>query len=451
MMKIIWGYLVSLFLIILISILGNEVQAAKRTVVSAGESIQAALDRAEAGDTLFVEKGTYQENVIIEKKVSLISNDAIIQGSGKGNVVTITASGVMVDGFTIKGSGRRPNDAGVLIQGSHNVVKNNTLNDVHVGIYVDKGGHNVLQRNRITSYSVHFSQRGNGIHLYKTNRNEILENTISRVQDGIYFDFATDTQVRANNLSDSRYGLHFMYAKAGEINDNHVYENITGLMIMGSANLAFSNNVIEKQQDYRGYGVLIFDSEKVTLARNQLIFNSTALSLQDARNSTITENQVSGNHVGLFLKDDNKGNVLTKNEFTGNVVQTRVSALNEPLDNGEIGNFWDDYRGLDVNGDGIGEIPYQSGVMYDRLLMQHPEYQFYFESPAVKLWAAVERLLPSVSTQKGVDRYPLIEPLLNDEGVNDRTAGKVLFMLIPLCLLVLGFYLFYRFMKITES
>ena len=58
-------------------------------------TIQEAINAASEGDTIFVKAGTYYENVIINKKVSLVGEDrgtTIIDGSGNGNVVCMTSA-----------------------------------------------------------------------------------------------------------------------------------------------------------------------------------------------------------------------------------------------------------------------------------------------------------------------------------------------------------------------
>ena len=79
-------------------------------------TIQAAIDNATAGDTIRVWAGTYNENVVVNKTVTLIGNgttDSIINGSQTSNVILITADWINISGFTIRGSGFNPNDAGI--------------------------------------------------------------------------------------------------------------------------------------------------------------------------------------------------------------------------------------------------------------------------------------------------------------------------------------------------
>jgi nitrous oxidase accessory protein NosD len=69
-------------------------------------TIQAAVDAANFGDTVFVYSGNYAENVFIDKTINLTGeekNDTVINGGLNADSVTIFASWVNVSGFTITG------------------------------------------------------------------------------------------------------------------------------------------------------------------------------------------------------------------------------------------------------------------------------------------------------------------------------------------------------------
>jgi len=80
-------------------------------------TIQQAINNASNGDTIFVRAGTYYENIIIDKPLSLVGENrdtTVIDGSHARNVVYIIASNVSVTEFTIRNSGNQSN-AGVLL------------------------------------------------------------------------------------------------------------------------------------------------------------------------------------------------------------------------------------------------------------------------------------------------------------------------------------------------
>jgi parallel beta-helix repeat protein len=87
--------------------------------------------------------------------------------------------------------------------------------------------------------------------------------------------------------------------------------------------------------------------------------------------NTITKNYIANNEEGIFFGVNTPGNlplniVMTHNSFVNNKVQfsgcfCEDFNTTEPMhtwDDGKEGNYWSDYNGTDVNGDGIGDTPY---------------------------------------------------------------------------------------------
>ncbi len=92
-------------------------------------TIGAAVNAAAAGDTITVASGTYTENVLINKSLTLSGSGAVIDGNGAGVVVVITANNVTLEGFTIQHSGSdAQTHAGVgLLWAQGCTVRNNTI------------------------------------------------------------------------------------------------------------------------------------------------------------------------------------------------------------------------------------------------------------------------------------------------------------------------------------
>jgi len=70
--------------------------------------IQDAINDSSDGDMVFVFNGTYVENLVVDKSIDLIGEDknsTVIDGSGVGDVVYISADEVNVTGFAVQNSG----------------------------------------------------------------------------------------------------------------------------------------------------------------------------------------------------------------------------------------------------------------------------------------------------------------------------------------------------------
>lgn len=187
--------------------------------------IQDAIDTVSTDATINVMKGTYAENIVINKKIKLIGenkNNTIIDGEKNDNTVLITADNVQIKNFTIKNAGGAKPNAGIKINSDDNTIYNNKIIECDDnGIYIQNAKSNTIQKNILECYDA--------IYIYdNSDDNTIIENIISNSEDtsgvdyGIFIDKNSDyNQIYENKISDFDKGIYIR----DNSNENLIYNN----------------------------------------------------------------------------------------------------------------------------------------------------------------------------------------------------------------------------------
>lgn len=385
--------------------------------VQPGESIQAAIDNAAAGDIVEVARGRYRENLRIDKPLTLRGIDRpTISGGMTGDTIRVTAADVTLEGLIVSDSGDslRDQNAGIYIwPGAHRAtVRDCTLSYNLFGLWIEKADDVVVENNNITGKrDYRSSQRGNGIQLYNTKGARIFGNDVSFVRDAIYVDVTHHAVFRGNRLHHSRYGTHYMNSYYNLWEDNDTWMNRGGLALMEVREQTVRNNRAWANSDH---GIMLRTIQDSVVENNVVAGNARGFFIYDAEYNTLRGNLVVDNIVGVHLWAGSKNNVVEGNDFVANREQVRyVGARDEPW-GGEAGNHWSNYLGWDRDGDGIGDVPYEANDMVDRLSWRHPMIKLLLASPAVQTLRLIGRQFPLLRAPSVVDPNPRMQPTHDD-------------------------------------
>ena len=179
-------------------------------------TIQKAINAAYAGDIISVAPGTYYENIVLNKSISLIGagiDTTIIDGNFTGNVMNITASNANVSGFTIQRSGTSwPN--GIYVTSHGNNVSGNIITNNYCGIYLDHSSNNSISGNNITN-----SVRG--IFVNSCSNNTIFGNNITaNTEAGISLDSSSNNSIFHNNFVNNNIQVFFFTSDCADVWDD---------------------------------------------------------------------------------------------------------------------------------------------------------------------------------------------------------------------------------------
>jgi parallel beta-helix repeat protein len=161
-------------------------------------TIQAAIDAASSGYIINVSSGTYFEHLVIDKPLKLIGEDkntTLINGSGSGSCVHITADNVEISGFTIKNGVR-----GIYLESSNgSIMDNNMISDHCVGISLSDSNNNLITHNSLHNNVCYIS----GIQLSSSHNNVIRDNDLVENGGGVSLYDSNNNLIYHNNFVDN--------------------------------------------------------------------------------------------------------------------------------------------------------------------------------------------------------------------------------------------------------
>lgn len=341
------------------------------------------------------------ENMIINATDSSIGCGILIENSVNAyfNIKNVTIFGT---------------SNGIKLENTNNgaIISSNLSENIASGINMINCVNNTISRN------LFINNGAQGINLTSNCiSNNLLGNTLkndgTNFQDnGIYLgDYCDNNVIMENIICDNNINGILLedYCQGNLIYNNTIKNTVTSQQDYGISldyNCDQNNISLNIIEDISSYGIRLVTSDDNYILNNQLIDCSNGFYMLIALQSKIIRNTISGGSMGIFMSacDGSEiiGNFINDtgsyairlfincddNEFYDNIIKDNTNLgiqLNDPsdinnkfyknafisngihaIDNGMttfwnnsiIGNFWDNYTGLDLNNDNIGDIPF---------------------------------------------------------------------------------------------
>jgi len=300
-------YIKSLVLISIVFLSASNVSAAQWEVGSDQlyTTIQSAIDNSHTldGDIINVHSGTYTEDVIVNKKLSIQANTGDrVEINSTNTAFTVVndstgdGSGSTIDGFIINNS---PQGTCVNVSADNCTVKNNEIKGGKTGIAVS-GGSTTIANNIISGQSEtgilgnlshgFFTVTGN----YISNlRGEGSINGITVSTNGSLTDFNLNGNTLSHISAPNGAVFGFQLGKSKGADGNPEVANVTHLIVMG--------NIIN---DVNASSA-IMGMELVSNSVNALILNNNISHLKGSTNSSVyaVEAAIVGNGTVMVSKN----------------------------------------------------------------------------------------------------------------------------------------------------
>ena len=245
------------------------------TNIRTGENfstIKEAIDAPSThpGDTISINEGTYTENIIVNKRLTLTSlnNDKVIFKAKNPEKPVIV--------ITHTGSGSRIQDLNIISP------------DESYGIALSRSYNNNIQNNTITGTGT-----SRGIYIWQSGNNNIQNNTIKNNYYGIYiYNSGTNTIIQ-NTLKTNEVALFLISSHYNILNNNIITNDYYGVYLVDSN----TNNIIENIITGSWAGIYLYNNNYNTVTGNTLTKNGAGITYWNAFNENVSKNTFIDNYL----------------------------------------------------------------------------------------------------------------------------------------------------------
>ncbi len=323
--------------------------------VNPGESIQDAINAASSGDTINVKAGTYTEQLLIQKPLTIIGagESTTIIKAPTSRTGTVTQGGtwdyivaayhpttgtinVRIEGFTIDADSlsKTGGTAGLIgvffrdVSGTNAGLYSCTIQGFGTTVYESWGvrvygdSDLTIDDNTLTDYT----RDGivvNGDGGVGANPDVVISNndlTGSSIPlNGIQIAYGATGTIIGNTVRDhtrpspAAVGI-FTYESNGiTINSNTVQNSHDGILLQYSSNC----KVLENEVSDSGWGIVLNNADDNEVLENEISDSTTGISLSNSHDNDVLRNEIEDlTHEGIFLIAGSSGNKVEKNEIS---------------------------------------------------------------------------------------------------------------------------------------
>ena len=373
-------------------------------------TLTAAIRLAPRHGRIVITPGVYAEpTLVVDRPVEIIGEGwPVLDGKGARQIMTVTADSVTIRGLYFRhvGTSFTEDWAAVRFQTVRGcVIEGNRFDDAFFGIYLAKVNDCVVRRNILRSGRGREMNSGNGIHLWNSSGITISDNRISGHRDGIYFEFVHNSVISRNvSQGNLRYGLHFMYSDDCQYIKNTFRNNGSGVAVMFTHRVEMTGNRFEENWGGAAYGLLLKEIGDSKLEHNVFYRNTTGLMADGANRIKAINNDFIDNGWAVKLEASTQDGTFTGNNFIGNTFD--VSSNNSESTNTFARNYWDNYRGYDLNRDGFGDVPFRPVRLFSMVVAQNGPSIILLRSNFVRLLDSAESIIPAFTPEALADHEP---------------------------------------------
>jgi nitrous oxidase accessory protein len=379
------------------------------------KTVSEALRLAKAGGRIVVKAGAYREpTIVVDRPVTIVGESgAVLDGEASHQIMTVAADDVTIRGLELRHVPTSYVDdrAAIKVQDATNcVIEDNRIDDAFFGIYLARVDRCRIARNHLHARKGKEAASGNGIHLWTSNHVTIEDNEITGHRDGIYLEFVHESDVHGNVSEGTlRYGMHFMYSDDCRYIENTFRRNGSGVAVMYTKRVEMTDNRFEDNWGAASYGLLLKEILEPSLRGNQFTRNTVALLVDGVTRLRADGNEFIENGWAVKLLASAQDGAFTRNDFIANTFDVATNSRESTTS--FSGNYWDDYKGYDLNRDGAGDVPHHPVRLFSLLVAENEPVLITLRSPFVGLLDLAERVLPSLTPETLADAAPAMRRL----------------------------------------